>query len=132
MIDQDCRTVRRRPGNTIIGQRTAASDYVLDDDGLAECARHPLANEARDRIRAAAGRIGNDQCYSLGIRLRVGRVESAASKRPTPINALLKSRLITTASSQVFLLLSCRIFADCTLGEAHRSKQLGPHDFRSC
>src|SRR6185503_13817994 len=48
-------------GNAIIGQRAAASDHVLDDDGLAERARHPLADEACHSIRAAAGRIGNHQ-----------------------------------------------------------------------
>ena len=51
VIDQDCGAVGRRSGNAIIGQRAAAADHVLDDDGLAERARHPLANEARDGIR---------------------------------------------------------------------------------
>ena len=71
VIDQDGGAVGRRSGNTIIGQRAAAADHVLDDDGLAERARHPLADQARDRIGAAAGRIGHHQRYGLGGRLRV-------------------------------------------------------------
>ena len=59
VIDQDGRTVGRGSGNTVISQCAAASNHVLDDDGLAECLRHPLANEARHRVRTAAGRIGH-------------------------------------------------------------------------
>ena len=66
VVDQHCRTVRRRPGNAIIGQRAAASYHVLDDDGLAERARHPLADQARNGIGAAAGGIGNHQRYVFG------------------------------------------------------------------
>ena len=126
VVDQHCRTVRRRSGNTIIGQRAAAADHVLDDDGLPERARHPLANEASDGIRAAAGRKGHHQRHGLGVGLRMGlrrkrrnqqtKAHDGASKREIDHDGVLQS---------LCFLLLCRIVADVRVGEAVPRKQRG-------
>ena len=46
----------------------AGAAAVLDHDGLAEARAHPLGDDARDHVVAAAGRVGHDQ------RDRTGRI----------------------------------------------------------
>ena len=89
VIDQDRGAVGRRARDAIVGDRAAAADHVLDNDGLTERARHLLADEARDRIGAAAGRIGDHQRHGLGVDCAWACGANAAASRPRPIRALL-------------------------------------------
>ena len=72
VIDQDGGAVGRRTGHAIVGNRAAAANLVLDDDGPAERARHLIADQARHGVRAAAGRVRNHQRDGFGERLRLG------------------------------------------------------------
>ena len=132
VIDQDGGPVGRRSGNTIIGQRAAASDHVLDDEGLAERARHPLANEARDSIRAAAGRIGNHQRHRLGGGLRVDLSRKRGKQEARALSASLESRLITAASSPSRSLYYAALLRTYVRWRSHAAARWAPHDFRSC
>jgi hypothetical protein len=127
VVDQDCRAVRRRSGNTIVGQRAAAADHVLDDDGLAERARHPLADETRDSIRAAASRERDHQRHGLRGRLRIGLRRKRRNQQTKARDGASKGKIDHDGvlQSLCFLLL-CRIVADVrSLAKPHRRKQRG-------
>ena len=72
VVDQNRGAVGRRTRDAVVGDRAAAADHVLDEDGPAERARHLLADEARHRIGAAAGRVRDHERHVLGDRLRPG------------------------------------------------------------
>ena len=121
VIDQHRGAVGCRSGNAIVGERAAAADHVLDDDGLAERARHPLADQARHRIGAASGRIGHHHRHGLGGRLRVdlrrkrGQQEThqRASAEPVDHEILPKS-----------FLSARRTLGDVTSDHAERGREV--------
>ncbi len=59
--EQEGVAVRRGFGSDLDAEATAGADTVVDHDLLAERFRHPLTDEAREHIRAAAGGIGHDE-----------------------------------------------------------------------
>src|SRR4051812_35297131 len=61
VIDEDCRSVWCGASDSVVRDRAAAPDLILDDDAAGKGARQVLADEARYRVGSAAGRIRDDQ-----------------------------------------------------------------------
>ena len=59
--EQERVAVRRGFGSELDAEAAAGAGTVVDHDLLAERFRQPLTDEAREHIRAAAGRIRHDQ-----------------------------------------------------------------------
>ena len=76
--DQQRVAVGRGLGDLARRDGAAGAAAVLDHDGLAEARAHPLGDDARDHVVAAAGRVGHDQ------RDRVGRIIRRAGCRRCP------------------------------------------------
>ena len=108
VIDQDRGTVRCRSGNAIIGQRAAAADHVLDDDGLAEraptSARRSAARRYRCRRRPhrapPASRSWEPDCAWAGVDKRSqhkARAQKCASGNPIDHGSILPGLLLYVA-----------------------------------
>ncbi len=65
--------VRRGSGRRLCRDEPRGAGAVVDDDGLPRLGGQPLAEHARPRVRAAAGRKGNDDLERLGRVWRRGR-----------------------------------------------------------
>jgi hypothetical protein len=78
--EQEGVAVRRGFGSNLDAEAAAGAGTVVDDDLLAERFRHPLADEASEHIRAAAGRIGHDEGDGT-IGIGFGRSRSAGESR---------------------------------------------------
>ena len=84
--DQKRVAVGRGLGDLARRDGAAGAAAVLDHDGLAEPRAHPLGDDARDHVVAAAGRVGHDQ-RDRARRIVGGAIRRAGAIRMTAASA---------------------------------------------
>ena len=98
----------------------AGAAAVLDHDGLAEARAHPLGDDARDHVVAAAGRVGHDQRDRVG-RIVGGRMTAAGAIRMTAASAARSDGPCHCALAPDFFTMADHLVSSLSMSAAYSS-----------